>query len=72
MRLVVERAAGSASAVHDPSGSRPGRGAYLCEGGQPGRPASACVERALKRGAIARTLRATVAIDPKLVESVSP
>jgi predicted RNA-binding protein YlxR (DUF448 family) len=62
--------------VLDHSGTLPGRGAYLCRGDAPGDPASPCVILARRRGAIARALRCSssdrsVAIDPKLVESVS-
>jgi len=49
----------------------PGRGAYLCRGEQPELPAAECLERAQRRGAIARALRSAVTLDPKLVESVS-
>jgi predicted RNA-binding protein YlxR (DUF448 family) len=47
-----------------------GRGAYLCrdEGLAGARPQ--CLERALDRRAFARTLRAKVTLDPKLVELV--
>ncbi len=72
MRLAIERVDGGARAVYDASSSRPGRGAYLCAEATPGRPAAACLQRALRRGAIPRSLRAAVAVDPKLVESVSP
>lgn len=51
----------------------PGRGAYLCRAADPDRgpglPDPACLERAVRRGGIARTLRAAVTLDPKLVES---
>jgi predicted RNA-binding protein YlxR (DUF448 family) len=50
----------------------PGRGAYLCLGAAPELPDGACLVRATSRGAIARALRAKVALDPKLVESVGP
>jgi predicted RNA-binding protein YlxR (DUF448 family) len=59
-----------ARAVHDPRGTMPGRGAYLCRGEQPGVPVAECLRAALRRAAVARTLRAAVTLDPKLVESV--
>ncbi|MGH2767719.1 MAG: YlxR family protein [Actinomycetota bacterium] len=37
----------------DPKGSSPGRGAYTCRD-------LACIERALRRGGLARTLRVTI------------
>lgn len=37
----------------DPRGTLPGRGAYTCRN-------PACLERALRRGGLARTLRVTV------------
>jgi len=58
-------------AVCDRAGTMPGRGAYLCRGEQPELPAAECLERAQRRGAIARALRSAVTLDPKLVESVS-
>lgn len=62
-------------AVVDRDGTMPGRGAYLCRAaGQDrgaGLPDRACLERAVRRGGIARTLRAAVTLDPKLVELVS-
>jgi predicted RNA-binding protein YlxR (DUF448 family) len=58
-RLVVDRA-----------GAMPGRGAYLCRAPGAQEPARRCAERAARRGAIARTLRAPVHFDPAdLVES---
>jgi predicted RNA-binding protein YlxR (DUF448 family) len=57
--------------VLDPDGRMPGRGAYLCRAGSGDAPAEACLARALRGGGIARTLRAAVTVDPKLVESVS-
>jgi len=57
--------------VRDPDGTMPGRGAYLCSDPRtPAAPAPACLALALRRGGIARTLRAQVTVDPKLVESV--
>jgi predicted RNA-binding protein YlxR (DUF448 family) len=57
-------------AVLDRDGRLAGRGAYLCrqDGLVQARPQ--CLEQALQRRAFARTLRAKVAIDPKLVESM--
>jgi predicted RNA-binding protein YlxR (DUF448 family) len=73
MRIALAAGGGSAPrrAVHDADGRMPGRGAYLCRGPRPGAPAEACFAQALRRGGIARTLRAAVTVDPKLVESVS-
>jgi predicted RNA-binding protein YlxR (DUF448 family) len=61
----------SRRAVHDRDGTMPGRGAYLCRGGEPGQAAATCVELALRRGGIARALRCAVTVEDKLVESVS-
>jgi hypothetical protein len=49
----------------------PGRGAYVCRGERAGVPDPGCLERALARGGIARTLRcaATVDVGFELVES---
>jgi predicted RNA-binding protein YlxR (DUF448 family) len=57
-------------AVLDRDGRLAGRGAYLCrrEGLAQARPE--CLEQALQRRAFARTLRAKVTVDPKLVESI--
>jgi uncharacterized protein len=44
---------------HDPTGRRPGRGAYTC-------PRLVCFERAVARRAFARTLRRTVRVPPSL------
>jgi predicted RNA-binding protein YlxR (DUF448 family) len=57
-------------ALADLDGTMPGRGAYLCRGADPESPNQACVEQAMRRGAIARALRCAVTVDPKLVESV--
>jgi len=62
-------------AVLDAGARMPGRGAYLCSSaaaGEAAGPISACLALALRRGAIARALRAPVTVDPKLVESVGP
>jgi predicted RNA-binding protein YlxR (DUF448 family) len=59
-------------AVADRAGTMPGRGAYLCRGGSADAVAPVdqeCLERASRRGGIARALRAAVTLDPKLVES---
>jgi predicted RNA-binding protein YlxR (DUF448 family) len=61
----------SRRAVLDRAGTLPGRGAYLCLGATAGEPAVACLALAIRRGGIARALRCSVTIDPKLVESVS-
>jgi predicted RNA-binding protein YlxR (DUF448 family) len=58
-------------ALADLDATMPGRGAYLCRGADPESPNRACVEQAMRRGAIARALRCAVTLDPKLVESVS-
>jgi hypothetical protein len=47
-----------------------GRGAYLCRAGGSALPDADCLSGALRRGAIQRTLRAGVPLDPKLVESI--
>jgi len=59
-------------AVRDRAGTMPGRGAYLCRDGGSDEPDAACLALALRRRGIARALRCTVTVDPKLVESVSP
>lgn len=43
----------SGSVVFDPSGSAPGRGAWVCT-------TEECLERALAKGGLARTLRTTL------------
>jgi predicted RNA-binding protein YlxR (DUF448 family) len=61
------------SAIVDRDGTMPGRGAYLCRDGDPSPSTAAdraCLERAMRRGGIARALRSSVTLDPKLVESV--
>jgi uncharacterized protein len=60
----------SARAVLDRRGTMAGRGAYLCLAQGSNRPAAACLQRALSRRAIPRALRAAVAIDDELLESV--
>ena len=73
VRIVAGAREGSSRplAVLDRDLRLPGRGAYLCRGELAGEPASGCLQSAIRRGAIARGLRAAVALDPKLVESVS-
>jgi predicted RNA-binding protein YlxR (DUF448 family) len=56
-------------AVADRAGTMPGRGAYLCSAGD-ALADPACLQRATRRGGIARALRSAVALDPKLVESL--
>jgi predicted RNA-binding protein YlxR (DUF448 family) len=72
MRLAVVRWGGvaTARAVLDRAGTLPGRGAYLCLGTVPGEPAQECLTLAQRRGGLARALRRSVEIDPKLIESV--
>jgi predicted RNA-binding protein YlxR (DUF448 family) len=57
-------------AVLDGDGRLTGRGAYLCREDGLAQARSQCLERALERRAFARTLRAKVTLDPKLVELV--
>jgi predicted RNA-binding protein YlxR (DUF448 family) len=73
MRLALAHGRGGrpARAVLDRRGTMPGRGAYLCAGEAPGEPAVACLTLAERRGGIARALRRSVTIDPKLIESMS-
>jgi predicted RNA-binding protein YlxR (DUF448 family) len=73
MRIALVRGerGDSPLAVQDLDGRLPGRGAYLCRGGDPDGPAAACLSVALRRGGIPRALRAPATVDPKLVESVS-
>jgi uncharacterized protein len=73
MRLVAVRedAAGVPLAVHDAAGTMPGRGAYLCRGARPGQPDGDCLALAIRRGGIGRTLRCSVTVDSKRLESVS-
>jgi predicted RNA-binding protein YlxR (DUF448 family) len=62
--------ASDAIAVLDDRANLPGRGAYVCRARSGSLPARACLERAIRRGGFARTLRARVTVDPKIVESV--
>jgi predicted RNA-binding protein YlxR (DUF448 family) len=65
-------AAGRRVAVLDSEGSLGGRGAYLCRDRGGERPRPECLEHAIRRGSVGRTLHASVSLDPKLVESVGP
>jgi predicted RNA-binding protein YlxR (DUF448 family) len=71
LRFVAARDGGTARAVADVDARLPGRGAYVCR--RPGADGvdPDCLQLAIRRGGIARALRAPVAFDPKLVESVS-
>jgi predicted RNA-binding protein YlxR (DUF448 family) len=79
MRFAVDRRAGGSAApvpgralaVHDGEYRMQGRGAYLCPGERGELPAPDCLAQAIRRGGIARALRAAVTLDPKIVESVS-
>ena len=42
----------------------------LCRDSERDAPAAACLELAMRRGGIARTLRAAVTLDAEIVESV--
>jgi predicted RNA-binding protein YlxR (DUF448 family) len=61
--------------VLDPAATMPGRGAYLCRAaGEPDAaalPHPDCLERATRRGGLARGLRAPVAVVDNFVESTS-
>jgi predicted RNA-binding protein YlxR (DUF448 family) len=77
-RSAGETAGRSRRAVLDPSGTLPGRGAYLCCDEASGEPAVECLALATRRGGIARALRCAVTLarnepgaNGKLVESVS-
>jgi predicted RNA-binding protein YlxR (DUF448 family) len=63
-------AGGPLTAVIDAEGRLGGRGAYLCRDGESARPQADCLARAIRRGSVGRTLRASVTVDPKIVESV--
>jgi predicted RNA-binding protein YlxR (DUF448 family) len=56
--------------VLDADGRLGGRGAYLCRLDGERRPRPECLEQAVRRNGFSRTLRASVSLDPKLVESV--
>ena len=66
-----DRDGGARRAVQDRAGTMPGRGAYVCRAGESEAPAEACLAQAVRRGGIARALRAAVTLDPKLVELVN-
>ena len=73
MRLAISRAAAGgpgAVAVRDDAAALGGRGAYLCRAPEGDVPAAACLDEAVRRGGIARTLRAAVTVDTEIVESV--
>jgi predicted RNA-binding protein YlxR (DUF448 family) len=53
----------SQRAVIDVDGRLPGRGAYLCRGAGTAVPNPDCLQRALRRGGIARTLRRAVKLE---------
>jgi predicted RNA-binding protein YlxR (DUF448 family) len=57
-------------ATIDADGRRGGRGAYLCRDRDGESPRAECLEQAIRRRSVGRTLRASVSLDPKLVESV--
>jgi hypothetical protein len=57
-------------AVLDGEQRMAGRGAYICRAGDATAPAPECLQRALQRGGISRTLRCAAPLDRKLVESV--
>jgi predicted RNA-binding protein YlxR (DUF448 family) len=57
---------GPVRAVIDAAGTLPGRGAYLCRSGAAAGAATPdpdCLQRALRRGGLARTLRRAVELD---------
>ncbi len=79
MRLAVavpgEREAGASAgtpriATIDRDGRLGGRGAYLCRDRDAQSPRADCLDQAIRRRSVGRTLRASVTLDPKLVESV--
>jgi predicted RNA-binding protein YlxR (DUF448 family) len=72
----VQPTSAPARAIVDPPARLPGRGAYLCRGAEPSRPAAECLAHASRRGGIARALRRPIAgdliyEDDKRLESVS-
>jgi predicted RNA-binding protein YlxR (DUF448 family) len=73
VRIAVDAREGRAQplAVLDRDARLAGRGAYLCRREPAAEPAASCLQSAIRRGAIPRALRSAVALDPKLVESVS-
>ncbi len=71
----VPESAAQTCAVADPRAVLPGRGAYLCRGGDGETVAEKCLALATRRGGIPRALRRAipgglVLNDSKLVESV--
>jgi uncharacterized protein len=58
-RELVRFVAADGRLEHDPTGRKPGRGAYTCR-------RRACFERATSRRAFARTLRRTVTVPQDL------
>ena len=70
LRLAIAADGARPLAVIDRARTMPGRGAYVCAG-EDGAPRASCVELGVRRNAFARTLRAPVALDPEIVESVS-
>ncbi|MHB8533075.1 MAG: YlxR family protein [Solirubrobacteraceae bacterium] len=67
LRIALLTREGRPAATIDPAARMPGRGAYLCRDGA-ARPAPACLQRAIERNAISRTLRCKAPLT--LVESV--
>jgi predicted RNA-binding protein YlxR (DUF448 family) len=63
VRLAVPREPGPRRAVVDGACVLPGRGAYLCRGSSPVTPNADCLQLALRRGGIPRTLRHAVEVD---------
>jgi len=69
---LADRSGRGARAVIDRTGTRPGRGAYLCRAAPADAvPAPACLALAERRRGISRALRCTVTFDPEFVESVN-
>ncbi len=60
VRLVVDRSVPAPAVVVDPSGSAPGRGAWL-------HPQPHCLERAITRRALARALRVPAPVEHSAV-----
>jgi predicted RNA-binding protein YlxR (DUF448 family) len=70
VRIVVTRGADRCPqrAVVDPTGTAPGRGAYLCRDSVD-QPNPDCLQLAERRRGIARALRRAVTLDREFVES---
>jgi len=67
----ISRTAGHLAVV-DRACTMPGRGAYLCRDDDDRRNTlvnGACLERAIQRGGVARTLRTRVTLQREIVES---